>query len=110
MQVLAPQHAYIVAVQWPKNHVILQVYGHVKYRWKAIELTFPVTLFYQGSQLPGKSWKTWKMKNAFSRPGKVVEFDKKAKIMENSWNFQISIWKKILALWAFHPIRTLCLG
>ncbi len=37
----------------------------------------------QGSQRPGNSWKTWKMKNAFSRPGKIMEFEKKAKIMEN---------------------------
>ncbi len=47
----------------------------------------------QGSQQPGKSWKTWKMKNAFSRPGKIMELEKKAKIMEKSWNFKISIWK-----------------
>ena len=37
---------------------------------------------WQGSQRPGKSWKTWKMKKASFRPGKVTEFKKKAKIME----------------------------
>ena len=49
---------------------------------------------YQGSQRHGKSWKTWKMKKAFSRPGKIMEFEKKAKIMEfqntcmeKSWKF-----------------------
>ena len=26
----------------------------------------------QGSQRLGKSWKTWKMKNAFSRPGRIM--------------------------------------
>ena len=31
----------------------------------------------QGSQRPGKSWKTWKMKKAFSRLGKIMEFEKK---------------------------------
>ena len=33
------------------------------------------------------------MKKAFSRPGKIMEFEKKAKIMEKSWNFKIPIWK-----------------
>ncbi len=47
----------------------------------------------QGSQRHGKSWKTWKMKKAFSRPGKIMEFNKKAKIMEKSWNFKIPLWK-----------------
>ena len=47
----------------------------------------------QGSQRHGKSWKTWKMKKAFSRPGKIMEFEKKAKIMGKSWNFKIPIWK-----------------
>ena len=47
----------------------------------------------QGSQRHGKSWKTWKMKKAFSRPGKIMEFKKKAKIMEKSWNFKMSLWK-----------------
>ncbi len=32
------------------------------------------------------------MKKAFSRPGKM-EFEKKAKIMEKSWNFKIPLWK-----------------
>ncbi len=54
----------------------------------------PFTLIPQGSQRHGKSWITWKMKKAFSRPGKIMEFEKKAKIiefentpMEKSWNF-----------------------
>ncbi len=34
-----------------------------------------------------------KMKNAFSKPGKIMEFEKKAKIMEKSWIFKISLWK-----------------
>ncbi len=51
----------------------------------------------QGSQRSGKSWKTWKMKYAFSRPGKIMEFEKKAKIMEKSWNFKIStVYGKIM--------------
>ena len=37
----------------------------------------------QGSQWPGKSWKTWKMKNAFSRPGKIMEFEKRPKSWKN---------------------------
>ncbi len=37
----------------------------------------------QGSQRPGKSWKPWKMEKAFSRPGKIMEFLKKTKIMKN---------------------------
>ncbi len=47
----------------------------------------------QASQRHGKSWKTWKMKKAFSRPGKIMEFEKKAKIMDKSWNFKIPLWK-----------------
>ena len=52
---------------------------------------------WQGSQRPGKSWKTWKMKKAFSRPGKIMEFEKKAKIMEKSWNFKIPLGKNCTA-------------
>ncbi len=48
---------------------------------------------HQGSERPGKSWKTWKMRHAFSRPGKIMEFQKKVNIMEKSWNFKISVWK-----------------
>ncbi len=33
------------------------------------------------------------MKKAFSRPGKIMEIEKKAKIMEKSWNFKMSLWK-----------------
>ncbi len=40
-----------------------------------------------------ENWKTWKMKNAFSKPGKIMEFEKKAQIMEKSWNLKISAWK-----------------
>ena len=32
-------------------------------------------LYYQGSHHQGKTWKTWKMVKAFSRPEKIREFD-----------------------------------
>ena len=42
-----------------------------------------------------------------------MEFEKKAKITEKSWNFKISIWKnhgkKFSALRTFHPILAHCL-
>ncbi len=36
---------------------------------------------------------TWKLQKAFSRPGKITEFGKRANIMEKSWNFKIPLWK-----------------
>ncbi len=47
-------------------------------------------------------WKTWKMKKAFSRPRKIMELKKKAKITEKSWNLKISIWKNHAALLVQH--------
>ncbi len=58
--------------------------------WFINKYTFYIV---QGSQRPGKSWKTWKMKKPFSRPGKSWNLKKNAKIMEKSWNFKILIWK-----------------
>ena len=38
----------------------------------------------------------WKMAKSFSRPGKIMEFEKKAKIMEKSWNFKMMHHGKIM--------------
>ncbi len=43
---------------------------------------------FQGSQRPGKSWKTWIMKNAFSRPGKIMEFEKNGQNHGKTMEFQ----------------------
>ena len=50
----------------------------------------------QGSQRPGK---LWKMKNAFSRPGKIMEFQNTS--MEKGW-------KKVSMLQAFCAKQSLC--
>ncbi len=73
---------------FPSTSVALRLFG-----LEAPCILHTFRLVNQGSQRPGKSWKTWKMKSAFSRPGKIMDFEKKAKIMEKSWNFKISIWK-----------------
>ncbi len=44
---------------------------------------------FQGSHHQGKTWKTWNMVEAFSRPGKIREFGKRAKIREKSGNLKI---------------------
>ena len=43
----------------------------------------------QGSHHQGKTWKTWKIIKSFSRPGKIREFEKRAKIREKSGNLKI---------------------
>ncbi len=35
----------------------------------------------------------WKMAKSFSRPGKIMEFEKKVKIMEKIMEFQNASWK-----------------
>ncbi len=44
---------------------------------------------YQGSHHQGKTWETWKMVKAFFRPGKIREFEKRAKLREKSGNLKI---------------------
>ena len=70
-----------------------------------------VLFLIQGSQRHGKSWKTWKMKKAFSRPGKIMEFEKRpkswknhgiskylyGKIMENFFELHVHDPKKVCA-------------
>ncbi len=67
--------------------------------------------YYQGSQRPGKSWKTWKMKNAFSRPGKIMEFEKKDKIMDHG-KMMLESWKIMEKSWNLIPGKRWepCLG
>ena len=54
----------------------------------------------QGSQHQGKSWKTWKMEKAFSRPGKSYTLKNRPK----PWNLRIcpgKIMQKLLAHYSF---------
>ena len=51
---------------------------------------------------------------AFSRPGKIMKYEKKANIMEKSWNFKIPLWKKswkkVFALHSFYAKLSLYMG
>ncbi len=84
--------AYLVARHRDMSVLTLPVNPDI-YRWK--------TRLYQGSQRHGKSWKTWKKKKAFSRPGKIMEFEKKSqnhgKIMELQNTSMEKSWKICLS-------------
>ncbi len=46
-----------------------------------------------GFPASGKIMETWKMEHTFSRPGKIMEFEKSPKDLEKSWNLKKSTWK-----------------
>ncbi len=52
-----------------------------------------------------KIMETWKMKKTFSRPGKIMEFEKSPKNLEKSWNLKKSTWK---ISWNFVSDLILC--
>ena len=64
-----------------------------------------------GFPASGKIMETWEMKKTFSRPGKIMEFEKSPKNLEKSWNLEKSTWKNhgiLSMIWNFvNPISLL---
>ena len=60
---------------------------------------------YTGFPQALETWKTWKIINKNSMHGKIMEFDKSGKIMENSWNFVKSV-VKLKAQFNFKSVKS----
>ena len=59
----------------------------------AIHVSAKLNKHETGFPASGKIMETWKMKKTFSRPGKIMEFEKSPKNLEKSWNLKKSTWK-----------------
>ncbi len=69
---------WIVQCMWLSNFTT--------YHW--VQFSGQLTAGFPAS---GKIMETWKMKNTFSRPGKIMEFGKSPKNLEKSWNFKYHV-------------------